>query len=52
MWLFRKKVSLDDFQRFKTKIKRSFRKYKRDIKQLNQRCDYLNKELNKVKPLS
>ena len=52
MWLFNKKVSQDDFKKFKNNIKRSFLKFKKDIKQLNQRCELLNKELNKVKPLS
>lgn len=52
MWLFKKKVSLDDFIRFKTNVKSSFRKYKKDIKQLNQKCEFLEKELNKVRPLS
>jgi len=51
-WLFKKKTSHDDFQRFKTNVKKSFRKYKKDIMQLNQKCEFLRKKLNKVKPLS
>jgi uncharacterized protein involved in exopolysaccharide biosynthesis len=52
MWLFQKKVSHDDFRKFKTNVKKSFQRNKKDVKLLNQRYEFLRKELNKVKPLS
>ena len=52
MWIFKKKVSQDDFNKLKTNVRRSFRKHKKDMKILNQKCEFLRKDLNKVKPLS
>ena len=52
MWFFKKKVAQDDFTKFKTNVKSSFRRYKRDIKFLKQKNEFLEKEINKVKPLS
>jgi len=52
MWLFKKKVSQDDFIKFKNNVKISFQRYKKDIILLKQRSEFLYKELNKVKPLS
>lgn len=52
MWIFKKKISHDEFVKFKSNVKRSFRRYRKDIKHLNQKCEFLNKELSKVNPLS
>ena len=52
MWIFKKKVSQDDFIKLKTNLKRSFSKHKKDMKILNQQCEFLKKEINKIKPLS
>ena len=52
MWIFKKKVSQDDFIKLKANVKSSFRKHKKDIKLLKYKCEFLEKELNKVKPLS
>jgi hypothetical protein len=52
MWPFKKKVSQDDFIKFKNNVKISFQRYKKNIKLLKQRSEFLYKELNKEKPLS
>ena len=52
MWLFKKKASQDDFIKLKTNVRKSFRNHKKDMKILNQKCEFLEKEINKVRPLS
>ncbi len=52
MWLFKKKASHDDFIKLKSNVRISFRKHKKDMKILNQKCQFLEKEINKIKPLS
>lgn len=52
MWLFKKKVTCEELKRFKTTVKSSFSKHKKEITQLHNKCKFLQKELNTLKPLS
>ncbi len=52
MWIFKKKVSEEEFQKFKKNVQRSFRKVKADNQDLEHRLKVLNKITIALCPLS
>jgi len=52
MWIFKKKLSEEEFQKFKRSVRRSFKKVKTDHRILENRIIVLDKGLNELRPLS
>lgn len=52
MWIFKKKLSEEEFQKFKRGVRRSFKKVKTDHRILENRITVLDKGLNELRPLS
>ena len=52
MWFFKKKISEEEFQKFKKNVQRSFRKVKAENKDFENRLKVLNKITIALCPLS